>query len=736
MRSNRLYSFFIVLVTYVLAWYAAIYSLDMGLIADPLWNTLFADVIATIVVFIMSMIFRNSSLYDPYWSVAPVPIVYFFLHLAPEGNDMRQMLMLIVTWLWAIRLTLNWARGWPGLIHEDWRYGDLAKKTGVFYPLVSLSGIHLMPTVWVFLGCMPVYYAAQSTAPINFLDYLATFVAVLGTVLELIADEQLKTFVKTNTDKAAVMTKGIWAYSRHPNYLGEITFWLGLFLFALAVDPNAYWWTGVGFLSMVILFVGISIPMMDKHHLAKRPQYQQVMDQIPGLLPLPGKKFKATAIILISLTGVSLSAQAPTYDLNACIELALQNNADVRKMDLTHRSRMLELDPSKKKLLPEVSSRVNYLWYWNDLPTYYFPGAEGSILSDGASNGPYPVGLGLPQNLFVGFDLNKRLYDQKIWHGKAALETMTLTNALEYKKQRDETIYTVATSYYRAIGLKKNASLLLANQERLTQMASTLTVQVEQGFAPETALLEVNLKKKELALKLIDLENGYSQLLRYLQMLIGLPPTGEMTLAEAGETTWLTQIADMDINDESTEAQLLSQKKSLNELMYRVESADYLPSVDLNADFQWQAQRENFGFFDGNEWQNINLLGLVINIPIYSGGNKTVAKQQLVIENQKLEIDRSQLYSYQELSKSKAMEDYQSLVKRLQVTEEYLELRVQMYDLTKLKYEQEVATLDELMEAQVARQSAELDHESAKNELILAGLEILKANNQMEVLLP
>ncbi len=170
----------------------------------------------------------------------------------------------------------------------------------------------------------------------------------------------------------------------------------------------------------------------------------------------------------------------------------------------------------------------------------------------------------------------------------------------------------------------------------------------------------------------------------------------------------------MDINDESTEAQLLSQKKSLNELMYKVESADYLPSVDLNADFQWQAQRENFGFFDGNEWQNINLLGLDINIPIYSGGNKTVAKQQLVIENQKLEIDRSQLYSYQELSKSKAMEDYQSLVKRLQVTEEYLELRVQMYDLTKLKYEQEVATLDELMEAQVARQSAELDHESVK----------------------
>ncbi|MEQ9301567.1 MAG: DUF1295 domain-containing protein [Cyclobacteriaceae bacterium] len=736
MRSNRLYSFFIVIITYVLAYYAAIYSLDMGLLADPLWNALFADVIATIIVFIMSMIFRNSSLYDPYWSVAPVLVIYFFLHLAPEGNATRQLLMLGVMWLWAIRLTLNWARGWPGLVHEDWRYVDLAKKTGVFYPLVSLSGIHLFPTVLVFMGCIPVFYAAQSTAPLNFLDYLAVFVAILGTVLELIADEQLKVFVKTNTDKTAVMTRGIWAYSRHPNYLGEITFWLGLFIFALAVDPSAYWWTGVGFLAMLFLFVGISIPMMDKHHLAKRPKYQEVMDQIPGLLPLPGKKFKATAIILISLTTVSLSAQAPTYDLNACLELALKNNADVRKMDLTHQSRMLELDQSKKKLLPEVSSRVNYLWYWNDLPTYYFPGAEGNILSGGASDGPYAVGLGLPQNLFVGFDINKRLYDQRIWHGKAAIETMTLTNSLEYKKQRNETIYTVANSYYRAIGLKKNASLLLANQEWLEQMSSTLAVQVEQGFAPETALLEVNLKKKELALKLIDLENGYSQLLRYIQMLVGLAPTGEMTLEASGETAWLTQVTEIDKTKESTEAQLLSQKKTLNELMYKVESADYLPSVDLNADFQWQAQRENFGFFDGNEWQNINLLGLDINIPIYSGGNKTVAKQQLVIENQKLDIDRTQLYSYQELSRAKANEDYKSLVERLKVTKEYLELRVQMYNLTKLKYEQEVSTMNELMEAQVARQSAELDFETTKNELILAGLEVLKANNQMEVLLP
>ncbi|MEM8894894.1 MAG: DUF1295 domain-containing protein, partial [Bacteroidota bacterium] len=693
-----------------------------------------ADVIATLAVFAMSMIFRNSSLYDRYWSVAPVPIVYFFLHLAPDGDNLRQILMLTVVWLWAIRLTLNWARGWPGLVHEDWRYGDLAKKTGVFYPFVSLTGIHLLPTGWVFLGLVPVYYAAQSGAPVGALDYLATFVAVLGTVLELIADEQLKVFVKTNTDKTAVMTKGIWAYSRHPNYLGELTFWLGLYIFALAVDPAAYWWTGVGLLSLIVLFVGISVPMMDKHHLAKRPKYQEVMDQIPGLLPLPGKKFKATAIILISLTSASF-AQAKAYDLSDCLEAGLQNNAELRKTELIHQSRMLEIDQSKKKLLPEVSSRINYLWYWNDLPTYYFPAEQGNILSGGLADGPFPVELGQPQNLFAGINLNKRIYDQKMWLGKSALSTLTATNTLEKKKKQDQTVYAIATQYYKTLEVKNNAKLIVANQNRLEQMSATLKAQVDQGFAPESALMEIELKKKELSLKQIDLDNGYQQSLQYLQFLMGLEPSEDIEIIE-GDADWLTSLDTLSANQESTEAQLIEKKKEINELSYRNRSADYLPTVDLNADFQWQAQREAFGFFDGDEWQNINLVGLDVNIPIYSGGQKTVARQQMMIENQMLDIDRLQLANYQELSINKATQDFKSAQSRLEVTKEYLDLRAQMLELIELKYEQEVANINEVLAAQVAQQEAQLAHDKAKSDLHLAGLEILKSNNRLDLLLP
>ena len=118
-----------------------------------------ADLAATLVIFGFSTFYRNSSLYDPYWSVAPVPIaVYWALNPAAAGvSRIRQVLAISLVSLWAVRLTYNWFRRWEGLAHEDWRYSDLRRKTGKWYWLVDLTGIHLFPTIQVFLGCVALY---------------------------------------------------------------------------------------------------------------------------------------------------------------------------------------------------------------------------------------------------------------------------------------------------------------------------------------------------------------------------------------------------------------------------------------------------------------------------------------------------------------------------------------------------------------------------------------------------
>ena len=118
-----------------------------------LWTSFAADVAATVVVFAFSRLLNNSSVYDAYWSVAPIALVGWWAWVLP-GHPVRSWLVVGLVTLWGVRLTLNWATGWAGLHHEDWRYVDF-RRLGVWYWPLSLGGLHLFPTVQVFLGLLP-----------------------------------------------------------------------------------------------------------------------------------------------------------------------------------------------------------------------------------------------------------------------------------------------------------------------------------------------------------------------------------------------------------------------------------------------------------------------------------------------------------------------------------------------------------------------------------------------------
>jgi steroid 5-alpha reductase family enzyme len=190
---------------------------------------------------------------------------------------------------WAVRLTWNWARGWPGLHHEDWRYGLLYERAPLPPWLTSLLGIHLFPTVQVWLGCLAFAPAlGWGARPLGLLDALAVFVTGGAILLETVADEQMRAFARTK-QPGDVMTRGLWARSRHPNYLGEIGFWTGLALFGLAADPS-WWWSLLGPVAMIVMFVTASIPMLDTRSIERRPGYADHMRRVPALLPRPGRR--------------------------------------------------------------------------------------------------------------------------------------------------------------------------------------------------------------------------------------------------------------------------------------------------------------------------------------------------------------------------------------------------------------------------------------------------------------
>ena len=286
MDSGRVRSFAIVGAAYAVALGAAIATSAL-LGSDSAVLTVFvADLVATFVVFGFSMAFANSSMYDAYWSVVP-PVIGLYWASALPGSaavPARQLLVLLLVFAWAIRLTLNWARGWPGLHHEDWRYVELRENTNAPYWLISLTGIHYFPTLQVFLACLPLYAAlAVGSRPLGVLDAIAALVTAAAIALETIADEQLRSFNRTKLP-GEICTRGLWAWLRHPNYLGEILFWWGLWLFGVAAAPSWYW-SVIGPLAITAMFLFASIPMLDRRNIARRPGYAEIMKRVPALVP-------------------------------------------------------------------------------------------------------------------------------------------------------------------------------------------------------------------------------------------------------------------------------------------------------------------------------------------------------------------------------------------------------------------------------------------------------------------
>ena len=273
--KNKVTSILIIAVIYVLATIVGVITFN-NLDFDWMINLLIADVVATIVVFIFSLVFKNASVYDPYWSVQPIVI----LALLVDEVNLTVILTLAVVFLWAVRLTANWAYTFKNMYHQDWRYTMLKEKTKKFYPVINFLGIHLVPTLIVYGCTLPAAYLVVSAYQPGFglAFYLISLIAV---ILELVSDIQMHKYRKNRT--TPFIRNGLWKYSRHPNYLGEILMWWGVALVALALTDM---WLAIGGAVLnTLLFLFVSIPMADKRQ-SQKEGFLDYKKQTRMLLPL------------------------------------------------------------------------------------------------------------------------------------------------------------------------------------------------------------------------------------------------------------------------------------------------------------------------------------------------------------------------------------------------------------------------------------------------------------------
>lgn len=267
---KKLSSIFIITCIYIVAAVAGyvVFSKLDGTIHE-LWALFWADVVATVVVWIFGLIYKNVSVYDPYWSVFP-PVAFTFWAIHKAVFTLPVVLLLIAVWYWGVRLTGNWAYTFKGLDHEDWRYTRYRETLSPFlFHIVNFFGLNMIPTLVVFGAMLPGFGLFESTAPANFLTWFGFALCLASATIQLVADTQIHRF--RDSHPGQYCNVGLWRRGRHPNYFGEIQMWWGVWV--MYTSLNGFDWLVLGPVAMTALFLFVSIPMMERRQLQNKPGY-------------------------------------------------------------------------------------------------------------------------------------------------------------------------------------------------------------------------------------------------------------------------------------------------------------------------------------------------------------------------------------------------------------------------------------------------------------------------------
>ncbi len=284
MMHSKLSSMFILFAIYLFATFVGIIVFRTFSDWQLITRVLLADVIATLVIYLFSLILDNASLYDPYWSVQPpVILILVFFHLEIVMT-LPIFMMLVAVMVWAVRLTMNWALGFEGFHEQDWRYTMLKEKAPKIYPITNLFGIQMMPTVLVFAQLYGAIVFMQSNPTLHVLVFIGMILMIIAAAIQYIADKQMKKFRKEHQGQKSCIDQGLWSVSRHPNYFGEIMVWWGLYVMYLSTAQKLDAII-IAPILMTLLFLFISIPMMETKILLTRPEYKTYQEQVSVLIP-------------------------------------------------------------------------------------------------------------------------------------------------------------------------------------------------------------------------------------------------------------------------------------------------------------------------------------------------------------------------------------------------------------------------------------------------------------------
>ncbi len=236
--------------------------------------------------FVFSLIKKRNDVADVAWGLGFVLMAWTSLFLSNDFG-LRSVLINILVSVWGLRLAWHIHTRNKGKT-EDYRYEAWRKEWGSFFYIRSYFQVYLLQGLLLFLIVSPVLVINKSyNSSVGFLDLVGVLVWLFGFYFEVVGDAQLARFIKNPENKGKLMQSGLWAYTRHPNYFGEVTLWWGVWLVALSVPNGIY--AIIGPLTITFLILKVSgIPLLEKK-MEENPDFQEYKSRVSMFIPLPRK---------------------------------------------------------------------------------------------------------------------------------------------------------------------------------------------------------------------------------------------------------------------------------------------------------------------------------------------------------------------------------------------------------------------------------------------------------------
>lgn len=251
----------------------------------------FAVIIGCVLfLWLISIPLRDVSIIDMAFAIILCLVAVSTYYLSDNIHD-RKPLVLVLVAIWAIRITWhlvrrNWGHG------EDARYSKLRSwvEDDRAFVWLSLRKVFLLQGVVLWLVSLPMQAAMVLRTPLElgWIAYVGTLVCAGGIIFEAVADAQLTRFRANPSNQGTVLNTGVWRYSRHPNYFGELCVWWGLFIIACE-NPLALF-TIVGPLAYTYLIINVTGQRtLDKKLAREKPDYAAYMQSTNGIIPGPSR---------------------------------------------------------------------------------------------------------------------------------------------------------------------------------------------------------------------------------------------------------------------------------------------------------------------------------------------------------------------------------------------------------------------------------------------------------------